>query len=72
MTSQLPGRILALDYGQRRIGLAVSDELGITAQGLDTFYRDRLRGDLDALAKIAEERSLRFRFVDFLVRMWEW
>jgi putative pre-16S rRNA nuclease len=57
MNSQPPGRILALDYGKRRIGLAVSDELGITAQGLDTFHRDRLRGDLDGLAKIAEERG---------------
>jgi putative Holliday junction resolvase len=32
-------RILAIDPGDRRIGLAVSDELGITAQGLDTFDR---------------------------------
>jgi putative Holliday junction resolvase len=32
-------RILAIDPGDRRVGLAVSDELGITAQGLDTFDR---------------------------------
>lgn len=30
------GRILAVDYGKRRIGLAVSDGLGLTAQGLPT------------------------------------
>ena len=30
-------RILGIDPGERRIGLAVSDELGITAQGLATF-----------------------------------
>ncbi|MBN1291683.1 MAG: Holliday junction resolvase RuvX [Candidatus Latescibacteria bacterium] len=30
-------RILAVDYGERRTGLAVSDEMGITAQGLDTL-----------------------------------
>lgn len=30
-------RILAVDYGERRTGIAVSDELGITAQGLDTI-----------------------------------
>ncbi len=30
-------RILAIDPGQRRVGLAVSDPLGITAQGLETF-----------------------------------
>lgn len=33
------GRILAIDPGERRIGIAVSDELGIMAQGLDTFDR---------------------------------
>lgn len=30
-------RILAIDYGDIRVGLAISDELGITAQGLDTL-----------------------------------
>ena len=30
-------RVLAVDYGERRTGIAVSDELGITAQGLDTI-----------------------------------
>jgi putative Holliday junction resolvase len=30
-------RILGIDPGERRVGFAVSDELGITAQGLDTF-----------------------------------
>lgn len=36
-------RIIGIDYGERRVGLAVSDELGITAQGLETF--DRKHGD---------------------------
>jgi putative Holliday junction resolvase len=36
-------RIIGIDYGERRVGLAVSDPLGITAQGLDTF--DRRSGD---------------------------
>ena len=49
------GRILALDLGIRRIGLAVSDELGITAQGLATLQRKNLRSDLDALANIIAE-----------------
>lgn len=30
------GRILAIDYGQKRVGLAVTDMLHITANGLDT------------------------------------
>ncbi len=37
-------RILGIDPGERRVGLAVSDPLGITAQGLDTF--DRRSGDV--------------------------
>ena len=32
-------RTLALDVGDRRIGVAVSDALGITAQGLETYWR---------------------------------
>jgi putative Holliday junction resolvase len=42
----MSGRVLAIDPGERRAGLAVSDPLGITAQGLPTF--DRRSGDLRA------------------------
>ena len=51
------GRILAIDYGARRMGLAVSDPLGITAQGLETLlmramlqlpdYLERVIGDYE-------------------------
>ncbi|HET6349546.1 MAG TPA: RuvX/YqgF family protein, partial [Candidatus Krumholzibacteria bacterium] len=40
----MTARVLAIDPGERRVGLAVSDPLGITAQGLPTF--DRRHGDL--------------------------
>ena len=53
------GRILALDLGARRIGLAVSDPLGITAQGLDTLERRNIRADLAALAEIARAKEVR-------------
>ena len=33
-------RILAIDYGQARTGLAITDKLGITAQGLETIHSD--------------------------------
>jgi putative Holliday junction resolvase len=50
----MSGRILAIDPGQRRVGLAVSDALGITAQGLPTF--DRRRGELaDHIDTLARE-----------------
>ena len=31
-------RILGVDYGDSRVGIAITDELGITAQGLETIY----------------------------------
>jgi putative Holliday junction resolvase len=49
------GRILAIDFGTRRIGLAVSDALGVTAQGLETLVRTRTEDDLERLRVLAEE-----------------
>ncbi len=51
-------RILALDLGKKRIGLALSDPLGITAQGLPNLERHRKRDDLAALAQLAKEREV--------------
>lgn len=53
MHNERTGRVLALDVGKKRIGLAVSDELGCTAQGIETFVRTRIRDDLAALEQIA-------------------
>ncbi len=58
MHSGIHGRILALDLGRRRIGLALSDELHLTAQGLETLERTNLRRDLDRLAGVARERGV--------------
>ena len=52
------GRILALDLGKKRIGLALSDELGVTAQGLETLQRTNIREDLARLAKLASDRNV--------------
>lgn len=52
----LNGRVLALDL--ERIGLALSDPLGITAQGLPTLQRTRIRDDLDALARVIEQNEV--------------
>ena len=49
---------MALDVGKKRIGLAVSDPLGITAQGLPTFERVRIRDDLKKLAELIKEREV--------------
>ena len=50
---QIPNRprIMALDFGARRIGLAVTDELGLTAQGLPTLHRTNKRNDFDQLRR---------------------
>lgn len=45
--------MLALDVGKKRIGLAISDPLGITAQGLETLKRTRIRDDLAILKELA-------------------
>jgi putative holliday junction resolvase len=52
------GRVLALDVGKRRIGLAISDGLGLTAQGLPTLERTTIREDLTRLAELAAEREI--------------
>ncbi|HBY60248.1 MAG TPA: Holliday junction resolvase RuvX [Solibacterales bacterium] len=62
VTSHSPARILALDFGKRRIGLALSDPLGLTAQGLQTLVRTTLREDLAHIGKLAAEREVT-RFV---------
>ena len=49
-----PGRILGLDVGSKRIWVAVSDPLGITAQGLETLQRRNKRLDFEALAQVAK------------------
>ena len=51
------GRILAIDPGTRRVGLALSDGLGLTAQGLETFARGR-GSLLDHLAAILAEQGV--------------
>ena len=50
-----PGRILAIDFGSRRMGLAVSDLLGITAQGIDTLERKNKRSDFARLERVLRE-----------------
>ena len=52
------GRILALDVGARRIGLALSDELMLTAQGLETLQRTTLREDIACVASLAAQHGV--------------
>jgi putative holliday junction resolvase len=47
-----------MDVGSRRIGLAISDPLAITAQGLDTIHRQNKRRDLAQLARVIREHDV--------------
>ncbi len=53
------GRILALDLGRKRIGLALSDPLGISAQGLETLQRTAIREDIAAIEALAREHDVK-------------
>ena len=48
-------RILALDVGTKTIGVAVSDELGITANGVKTLKRITAKGDIQELKELVVE-----------------
>lgn len=48
-------RILALDIGERRIGVAVSDPLGITAQGVETIETRGAQRDRERIAQLAAQ-----------------
>src|SRR3954449_4322833 len=51
-------RILALDLGKKRIGLALSDPMRITAQGLPNIVRTNKRADLDVLGGLVREHEV--------------
>ena len=62
-------RILGLDYGERRIGLAISDELGITAQGLPTLIRKTKKHDIDILAGYIRRYEVEKIVIGYPVRL---
>jgi putative holliday junction resolvase len=51
-------RILALDYGRRRIGIALSDPLGIMAHGQDTLHRVNIRTDMLTLRNLIQDQQV--------------
>jgi putative Holliday junction resolvase len=50
-------RILGLDVGDKRIGIAISDPLHITAAGLEVIHRKNTRTDVVAVAQLAERHG---------------
>jgi putative pre-16S rRNA nuclease len=66
---ELSRRILAIDYGSRRMGLAISDPLGITAQGLETLERKNKRADFGRLERTIREYQVREIVLGYPLRM---
>lgn len=52
-------RILGFDVGDRRIGVAVSDPMGWTAQPLLTIHRSRLKDDLKSIGRLVRRHGVR-------------
>jgi len=52
-------RILGLDLGSKTIGVAISDELNLIAQGLFTLKRKGLQQDIRELQKLIEEQGVK-------------
>jgi putative holliday junction resolvase len=62
-------RILGLDYGEKRIGVAVCDELGFTAQGLPTIIRKTKKHDLEILKNLINDYKIEKIVVGYPVRL---
>lgn len=62
-------RILGVDYGEKRIGLAVSDELGLTAQGLPTLIRKTKKNDLEILRRWIRNYSIQEIVIGYPLRI---
>jgi putative Holliday junction resolvase len=63
------GRVLAIDYGSHRMGLAVSDPMGITAQGLETLQRKNKRSDFARLERTLREYQVTEIVMGYPLRM---
>lgn len=62
-------RVLGLDVGSKTIGMAVSDPLGITAQGLQTMRRQNKRLDYAQLEKVIRDYEITEIVIGYPLRM---
>lgn len=62
-------RILGIDYGSRRIGVAFCDELGMTAQGAATLIRKNRKADLDAIAELVRHYNIERIVIGYPLRL---
>jgi len=64
-----PLRILGLDYGEKRIGVAVSDELDMTAQGVATIVRKNNKQVLEELKQVINRYRVERIVVGYPLRL---
>jgi putative Holliday junction resolvase len=62
-------RILGLDYGSKRIGVAVCDELGMTAQGLATIARKNRQQDMEEIARFIRTYNVEKIVIGYPIRL---
>jgi len=62
-------RVFAIDLGTKRIGTAISDELGITVRPVETIRRSALERDLDHLKFLVEDLEAEAVVVGLPLRM---
>lgn len=65
-------RLMGLDYGSKTIGVAISDELGMTAQPIETIERsgeNKLRKSLARISEIVKEKNIQKIVVGLPVNM---
>lgn len=62
-------RILALDYGSKRIGVALSDELGMTARGLTTIVRKGRPRDMERISSLVDEYGVETVVIGYPLRL---
>ena len=65
----MTGRILGMDFGEKRIGLAISDPLGITTQPLEVLVRKSLQDDLGKIHEIIQEYDVKIIAVGLPLNM---
>jgi putative Holliday junction resolvase len=62
-------RILGLDYGSKRIGVAICDELGITAYGVTTIVRQNRKQTLNALEALIRHYGVEKIVIGYPIRL---
>lgn len=61
--------MMGLDVGDKTVGVAISDALGMTAQGITTVHRQSWAKDLEALKQLAEEHEVKLLVVGLPLNM---